>query len=133
VQIDFSAATSITYEFQGGAYLRSQAGEPFVDETGEQIAVDNVLIEEHEVNFSDTIIDVAGNPSLEIADETGSGRAVLFRDGKAVVGTWSREDLEGPVSFETKSGDTMRLTPGSTWIHLVPSQKGEVKGSFSYE
>ena len=132
VQIDFSAATSITYEFQGGAYLRSQAGEPFVDESGQQIAVDNVLIEEHEVNFSE-VVDVAGNPSLEIADETGSGRAVLFRDGKAVVGTWSREELEGPVSFETKSGDTMLLTLGTTWIHLVPSQKGEVKGSFSYE
>ena len=133
VQIVFSAATSITYEFQGGAYLRSQAGEPFVDESGDQIAVDNVLIEEHVVNFSDTIKDVAGNPSLEIADETGSGRAVLFRDGKAVVGTWNREELEGPVRFETKSGDTMLLTPGSTWIHLVPSQKGEIKGSFSYE
>lgn len=132
VQIDFSAATSITYEFQGGAYLRSQAGEPFVDESGKQIAVDNVLIEEHEVNFSE-IKDAAGNPSLEIADETGSGRAVLFRDGKAVVGTWSREELEGPVTFESKSGDTMLLSPGSTWIHLVPSPKGEVKGSFSYE
>ena len=132
VQIDFSAATSITYEFQGDRYLRSQGGEPFVAETGKQIAVDNVLVEEHEVNFSE-IEDVAGNPSLEIADETGSGRAVLFRDGKAVVGTWTREELEGLVRFETKSGDTMLLTPGSTWIHLVPSQKGDVKGSFSYE
>ncbi len=132
VQIDFSAATSITYEFQGGAYLRSQAGQPFVAETGKQISVDNVMIEEHEVNFSE-IKDIAGNPSLEIADETGTGRAVLFRDGRAIVGTWTREELEGTVRFETKSGDTMLLTPGSTWIHLVPSQEGDVKGSFSYE
>ncbi|CAN5554430.1 DUF3048 domain-containing protein [soil metagenome] len=132
VTINFTSATTITYEWSGGAWKRSQAGEPFVAESGKQISVDNVLIEEHEVNFSKSIVDVAGNPSVEIADVTGSGRAVLFRDGRALTGRWIRESVEDAVSFETKSGDALVLHPGTTWVELVPSDKGDVKGSFSY-
>lgn len=131
VTIDFSGVTSVTYEWSGDGWLRSQGGSAFMAESGEQIEVTNVLIEEHEVNYS-TITDVAGNSSLEIADESGTGRAVLFRDGRAIVGTWSRESTDSPVVFETKSGDKMVFAPGSIWVHLVPSDAGEVKGSFSF-
>jgi hypothetical protein len=133
ITIDFSSATTITYEFSDGAWLRSQASSAFMAESGEQIAPTNVLIEEHDVNLSDTITDVAGNPSVEIGDPTGSGRAVLFRDGRAIVGRWTRESEEDPVAFETKAGDRMVFAPGSIWIELVPSDAGEVKGSFSFE
>ena len=94
--------------------------------------VDNVLIEEHQVDLSDTIVDVAGNPSTEIANETGTGRAVLFRDGRAIVGSWTRDSIDSPVEFKTKSGDSMVFKPGTIWIHLVPSDAGEVTGSFDY-
>lgn len=131
ITIDFSAATNVTYEWSGDGWLRSQAGSPFVDESGTQISVDNVLIEEHEINYSN-VTDVAGTQSVEIADETGSGRAVLFRDGRAITGTWSRESIDSAVVFETKEGDKMVFAPGTIWIHLVPSESGEVKGSFSF-
>ncbi|MDQ3661743.1 MAG: DUF3048 domain-containing protein [Actinomycetota bacterium] len=133
IEIVFSSATTIDYKFEGGRYLRSQNGAAFETETGGQLAVDNVLIEEHEIALSKKIVDVAGNPSVVIADQTGSGRAVLFRDGRVVVGRWSRESVETPVTFETEQGDKMLFSPGSTWVHLVPSDKGEVKGSFDYE
>jgi hypothetical protein len=132
IEIIFSSATTIDYKFKGGRYLRSQNGAAFATESGGQLAVDNVLVEEHEVALSKKIVDVAGNPSVVIADQTGGGRAVLFRDGRAVVGRWSRESVEAPVTFETKQGDKMLFSPGSIWIHLVPSDKGEVKGSFDY-
>jgi hypothetical protein len=132
ITIGFSGSTTVGYTWDGEAYLRTQYGSPFMAESGEQISVANVLIEQHDVNFS-SISDVAGNPSVEIADETGTGKAVLFRNGRAVVGTWSRESLESPVVFETKSGDRMVFAPGAIWVHLVPSDAGEVKGSFSFE
>lgn len=131
VTIQFSGATTVGYTWDGDGYLRTQAGAPFMSESGEQIKVANVLIEEHQVDNS-TTTDVLGNPSVEIADETGSGKAVLFRDGRAVVGRWSRESLEAPVVFETKTGDRMVFAEGSVWIHLVPSDAGDVKGSFSF-
>jgi hypothetical protein len=133
VTIEFSGATTVSYRWKGGRWARSQNGQPFVAESGRQVTVDNVLIEEHEVNLSKTIVDVAGNPSIEIADVTGSGRAVLFRDGVVIRGRWVRDSVEEPVRFETRTGEEMVLHPGTTWVELVPSGKGEVKGSFSYE
>ena len=133
ITLNFGGASTITYEYSGDAWSRSQDGVPFLSEAGGQIAPTNVIVEEHVVNFSDTIFDVAGNPSIEIEDETGSGRAVLFRNGRAIVGRWVRESSDSPVVFERKSGDLMVFAPGSIWIELVPSDAGEVKGSFSYE
>lgn len=133
VEIIFSGASIIRYEWNGDGWLRFQGEIPFAHEFGEQIEVKNVLVEEHEVNLSDTILDTAGNPSTEIANEVGSGRAMLFRDGRAIAGRWERDDVADPVTFTTRSGDEMTFAPGSIWIHLVPSDAGEVQGSFTYE
>ena len=134
VHINFSELTNIKYAFSDGSYGRFQPPEQeFVDATsGDVIKVDNVLIEEHEINNSKTIVDVEGNPSTEIADETGTGRAFLFRDGRVIEGTWKRDSTKEQATYETKSGDEMVFKPGNIWIHLVPSKKGEIKGSFSF-
>ncbi|MDQ3645875.1 MAG: DUF3048 domain-containing protein [Actinomycetota bacterium] len=132
ITIVFSPAVTVTYEWRDDAWQRSDNGEPLMSESGTQIAVDNVLIEEHTINYS-ALGDVVGARSTEIADETGTGRAVLFRDGRAIKGTWSRSAIDEPMRFETKSGDEMILRPGNTWIELVPDAEGEVKGSFSFE
>lgn len=132
ISIEFSGSTQVGYDFRRGRYVRSQGGEPFMTERGGRLAVDNVVVEVHEVHLSKQITDVTGNPSVEIADETGSGSAVLFRDGRAFQGTWERDAVGDAVRFLTRSGKSMVFKPGTTWIHLVPSEQGEVKGSFSY-
>jgi Protein of unknown function (DUF3048) N-terminal domain/Protein of unknown function (DUF3048) C-terminal domain len=132
VTLNFNPSNAITYEWDGDGWLRTEGGAPFMTEAGDQLKVTNVLIEEHEVNLSDTIFDTAGNPSTEIGDVTGTGRAVLFRDGRMIKGTWERESEESPVVFLTKEGDEMVFAPGSIWIALLPSQTGEVQGSFDH-
>ena len=131
VTINFSSSTVVDYEFNGERYARSQAEAPFEAEGHGQVGVENVMIEEHRVNLSD-IVDVTGTPSIEIADETGSGKAVLFRDGRAIRGTWEREDVNDPVVFKTRQGDDMLFAPGAVWIHLVPDAQSEVEGSFDF-
>ena len=133
ISITLSAFALVTYEWDGDAWKRFDAGEPLVAESGEQIAVDNVIIEEHTVNNSDRLGDILGTPSPEIEDVTGSGKALLFRDGRVFVGKWVRDSETDPITFETKKGDTMVLHEGTTWIEIVPDQKGDVKGSFTYE
>ena len=134
IDISFSDLTNIRYEYSGGGYKRFQPTEQAfeIEESG-QLEVENVLIEEHVVNNSKTIKDVNGNPSTEIADETGSGRAVLFRDGQAIEGKWLRESLDDLVRFETAAGNEMVFSEGNVWIHLLPGKKGELEGSFSFE
>lgn len=133
VEITFSDLTQIRYVFAGDGYERFQPTEqPFELEGSGQLSVENVLIEEHEV-INSKIKDVNGNPSTEIADQTGSGSATLFRDGQAISGTWKRASRNDLVRFETKSGDEMVFAPGSVWIHLLPNDKGELQGSFKFD
>lgn len=131
VTLNFSGGTVVSYKFDTGKYYRYQGGEPFMSDTGDQIAVDNVLVELHTVNLSGPT-DVVGTAGTEIADVTGSGKAVLFRDGVAIKGHWVRAAIEDPVRFETEAGDSMVLKAGTTWIALLPNDKGEAQGSFNF-
>ena len=134
IDITFSELTQVRYVYEDGVYRRFQPTEqPFEMEEGGHLGVENVLIEEHEVNNSKTIRDVNGNPSTEIADETGTGPATLFRDGRMIEGTWSRKSTKDVMEFKTDSGDTMVFSEGSVWIHLLPGRGGELEGSFSFE
>ena len=132
ITVDFGGADPVQYRWRGGKWLRIDGGEPLPMESGKNIRVENVLIEEHVVNLSKTIRDVAGNPSIEIADPTGSGRAALFRNGRVILGRWRRQSEDAPVSFETRAGERMVFAPGKIWVELVPNRRGDVKGSFSY-
>jgi Protein of unknown function (DUF3048) N-terminal domain/Protein of unknown function (DUF3048) C-terminal domain len=132
IVLNFGGVSTIEYDWAHGAWQRTQDGAPFVMESGDQIAPKNVLVEEHDVKASE-LVDVTGTPSIEIVDETGSGRAVLFRDRRAIVGRWKRDSTKDRTVFQTKDGDEMVFAPGAIWIELVPSETGEVRGSFSFE
>lgn len=131
VTLTFSAGAVVTYEWNGRRWDRSDGDAPLANDAGEQIQVDNVIIEEHTVNHSERLGDVLGTPSPEIEDVTGSGRAFLFRDGRVFTGKWTRESVDEPVRFETRGGEAFVLHPGTTWIELLPDKQGDVKGSFT--
>ena len=131
IEINFGGSANVSYRWRKGAWQRFDNGSPLMAEGGGQIAVDNVVIEQHTIVNSKTIFDVAGNPSIELADETGKGKALLLRDGKAIKGRWIRKTEKGPVEFLTAQGEEMVFAPGTIWVELVPDRKGEIKGSFS--
>ena len=129
VTLFFSQADPIEYKWNGRGWARSQHGSPFQVEGG-PIVVDNVIIELHEIVFSKTLVDPAGNPSVEIVDPVGTGQALVFRDGEVFEATWSRKAVTDRVVYEDKNGNEIALSEGSTWVALLPNDKGEVKGSF---
>ncbi|MGH2698954.1 MAG: DUF3048 domain-containing protein [Actinomycetota bacterium] len=126
VTLHFNPNHEINWRWKGKTWVRFEAGEPFVSSGGDQIGIPNLLVQEVEVNDSKSITDVAGNPSPDI-DLDGKGRAFLFRDGRVVKGTW-KADKSGVPSFKTVRGEPFTFEVGSTWIELVPSNKGNVKG-----
>lgn len=132
VTATFSAGSIATFEWKEGRWYRAQGEEPLIAESGDQFATDNVLIEQHTVNFAEGLSDVLGTPSPEIEDVTGSGKAWLFRDGRVIKGTWTRDSIEDAVRFETSDGDEMVFAEGSIWIELLPDNKGDVKGSLDF-
>ena len=51
----------------------------------------------------------------------GTGNGSVFRDGKCEDVTWTRPDIFDVFTLRNASGDAVRLAPGQTWIHIVPS------------
>ena len=129
VTLFFSQADPIVYQWKGGAWGRTQHGEAFQVEGG-PLEIDNVIIELHKVDYSKRLFDVAGNPSIEIADPVGSGDALVFRDGRVFEATWSRKAATDRVVYTGSDGEEIALAEGTTWVALLPNNKGQVKGSF---
>ncbi len=67
--------------------------------------------------------DPAGNPVPETKMK-GSGRAVLLTADGALETTWTKKSNDSTITFEAKDGTPVRVTPGKTWIELVPEGDG---------
>ncbi|MDQ3878551.1 MAG: DUF3048 C-terminal domain-containing protein, partial [Actinomycetota bacterium] len=132
VTLDFGGAASVAYRWSDGRYVRSDDGQPLMMADGKQFAVDNVLVEMRTVYLSKDLGDANGVPSPYFEDTPGHDEAILFRNGRAILGTWQRRSEDGPTSFRTRGGDVMNLRPGSTMIEMVPNRDGDVSGSVSY-
>jgi hypothetical protein len=51
----------------------------------------------------------------------GSGKAYVLRDGKVIKGTWERDRASDITKFLDASGNEIPLTPGNTWVELLPN------------
>lgn len=128
ISVHFNASIEIGYRWKAGAWHRLEDG-PFLTNREEQLAVANVLVQQVEVNNSSRLVDSAGNASPKI-DLKHGGKALLFRDGRVLKGTWKAKN--GRFIYKMRNGDPFVFAPGAIWIELVPSKKGEVKGSISF-
>ena len=52
---------------------------------------------------------------------TGSGPAMVFRNGAVIDGAWQRPNLSDQTELVDSAGHTIALAPGQTWIELVPT------------
>jgi len=122
--VAFSPSNVVGWAWSKGSWVRQLDGATMRSESGTPIAVDNVVIQEVVVTDSN-IVDVAGFPSPDVK-LIGKGRAWILRDGRLIVGRWSRPSLGDVTVFQTKGGDEIALAPGTTFIQLVPKAGGEV-------
>src|SRR5215475_1460391 len=53
------------------------------------------------------------------AESTGSGTALVLRDGKAWTTRWSRPSANGGTTFTTASGQRMTFAQGQVWVLLA--------------
>ena len=111
-----------TYDPASRTYARFDDGVREVDgETGQAVAAKNIVVIQTEVHFTTEFgLDPAGNPKLDMT-LTGTGKASVFRDGKRMDVTWTRPDIFDVFTLRTDKGEAVRLAPGQTWVHIVPS------------
>lgn len=122
--VDYSwggGGAPVTYRWddQVAGWARTQGGTAHVDAEGVHVAPPNLIVQK--VTYLDTgLVDTSGAPVPE-AQLVGEGDAWVLTDGHVVEGRWVRPDADVPTAYETRDGEPIGLTPGRTWIALVPA------------
>lgn len=114
INVDYVAAkNTYVYNEKTKKYDRFTGGSEFIDkETGKQIAVSNVIVQ----NVNIAVLDNEGRLKIDL---TEGGKGTLFTRGKAIPITWSREDLDGRTVYKDKNGEVIKLSKGQTYFQLV--------------
>ena len=107
-----------TYNKESNAYLRKNGGTSHMDRnTDKQLQVKNVvvlLMQESRAN------DGYENNLHLIYKDKGTGKAIIFMDGKEIKGTWKKDKRTSRTQLFASSGSKIELNPGLTWFHILP-------------
>jgi hypothetical protein len=115
--------TSVTWDWYAKArlWLRAQNGTIDVDRAGVQIGATNVVVQFIPYYTSAMATGEGGPPApIPAGQLVGSGTAWYFSNGHLVKGTWTRASLTAVTSYKDSKGARIHLTPGHTWVELVP-------------
>jgi hypothetical protein len=107
-------SVSWEYSSEQNAYLRSQGGEKHIDmNTDEQVAASNVVV----------LLTTEKGPINEkkhmIYGTTGTGDALIFKNGQAVEAEWYKKSRTAELTFKDSKGNDIELARGLTWISVV--------------
>lgn len=107
------------YDKTSNSYLRSNGGEPHTDlNNDKQIEAKNiVLLYMRESRANDGY---EGNLHL-LYGTKGTGKAVVFQDGKRIDGTWSKKNRTSRTIIEDKNGNEIEFNRGLIWFNVLPS------------
>jgi len=120
VHLPFSGSSDVYWKWSPSkkVWLRFHGTVPHQLSDGTQVSAKNVVVQVVKTVLTD-ITDANGMPSPEVI-ATGTGKAYVFRNGKVIVGTWSRPALADVTKFLDASSNVIPLAPGNTWIELLP-------------
>lgn len=109
-----------TWQQSAGVFFRSYSdtGAANLGEGG-QITASNVVVMHVKMYPSQYVEDATGIHE-NLLTLTGSGPAQIFRNGAEISGTWNRASLSDNTSYLDPAGQPVALTPGQTWVELVP-------------
>lgn len=100
------------YDEESSNYLRFTGGVKHFTPNSEQIAVKNIIIQKVNTKVKDK------EKRLQV-DLVDKGRAVFFTRGKFIEGYWEKKP-GGITQYFQADGEEIKLTPGNTWINIVP-------------
>lgn len=107
---------SYLYDHQSNRYGRQSAGVDTKDMlTGDTLSIANVLFFE----MKHRTIDNEGRQEIDL---TSGGNAYVFQNGYMREVKWA--SIDGiPMAVE-ESGELVKLVPGKSWVHFIPTSPG---------
>jgi Protein of unknown function (DUF3048) N-terminal domain/Protein of unknown function (DUF3048) C-terminal domain len=100
-------------------YVRVQDGVEHVTREGIALVTDNLVV--METTYTPSSYD----PRNVDAHTIGSGPVAVMSGGQRWDGTWQRESATDPYTFADADGNDILLSPGRTWLTLVPANSYE--------
>lgn len=106
------------YDPKTNTYKRSNGGKPHLDrDTNKQIAAKNVVVlYMRELNANDGY---ENNVHL-LYKNKGMGKAVVFKDGKQIVGTWKKASRTARTMLMDSTGKEIQFNRGLIWFTVLP-------------
>ncbi len=86
--------------------------------SGALITTPNVVVQFCKVTTYWKDVDVNHQPA-KWSHTVGSGKVVVFRNGRRITGTWSRKNLSSGTTLRDGHGAPIALAPGGAWFVLV--------------
>lgn len=122
IHVDFSFDSSYsvdwTYDKATNTYKRANGGQPHIDlNTKKQIAVKNVVVLFMPLSQVDD--GYMNNEHMEYGN-VGSGKALIFMDGKEVKGTWSKASRTARTLIYDANGNPISFDRGQIWFEAQP-------------
>jgi|SRR5579875_1134124 len=99
------------------AYVRYIDGQRQKAADGKPVTATNVIVQYCVIHPHPQDTDINGNPS-QFTVTVGSGKVLVFRQGREVSGTWTRKKLSDGTTLRTAKGTRIPLAPGNTWVVL---------------
>jgi hypothetical protein len=105
---------SYVWDANVGGWLRFQrTDEPFMA----------AALAPMQVNATNVIVQYVPYEGFGEGNLIGTGEAWVFSNGQLVRGTWVKGFIGAPTEFKDAAGAPILLTPGRTWVELVPLGK----------
>ena len=114
------AGVPVRYEWDPrvDGWRRFQNNSRHIDAAGVQIAPQNVVVQI--VPYEDAGMTDKFGEDLYEAEMIGTGEALIFTDGHVFEATWTKPTLRSVTTYTDADGNHIPLTPGRTWVALVP-------------
>lgn len=107
------------YDKVHNIYKRNNGGQPHIDiDTKKQLVAKNVIILLMQQSNADD--GYANNEHLLYTD-TGSGKALIFIDGKEIKGIWKKASRTARLLLYGSTGDLVQFDRGAIWFSILPT------------
>ncbi len=112
------------YDPKTNMYLRSNGGQPHIDkDTNKQLSAKNIAVlymgQQHAPDGYE-------NNEHLLFQDIGTGKAVVFMDGKEINGTWSKKSRTGRTVLYDANGNPIKFDRGQIWFEVLPVETGVV-------
>lgn len=107
---------SWNYDATEGTYKRVSGGAPHFDlEAQQQLSAKNIVVQLTKITGP---VDDHGHL---LYGTIGTGKALIFQDGKVIEGTWSKKTRTARTVYFDEKGKEVKFNKGPIWIEVIPS------------